>query len=366
MRLLFVVKYLPDRMEGQKSDLINSILDGQRSLDHEVEIVSLNPPKDGGRSLTERLKRKCRSTLYAILGKLFPNRADRLLFRPATRRVLRLHSERPFDVIYAISTDYHTAIFAEKASIQTGVPYIIHEHKIYERLYKDLSDIGPSYLSALRNASKVLAVSPPLANTMIDLGVRNDIEVVPNPISDGFFEKPQGVYAFDKDFFSWSGGRFVFGAWTRWRHFKRIDILLDAFKMLSESNDEALLFIGGPIEDGFDDISLQEWIAENGLDVRIWIYGETDRDHIHRFAHYVDSVVVPSDFETFALPALEGQAAGKPVVATRCGGPESIVTSDALGRVVVKDDAEALADAMMEVMRNREGFDSEEIVRSAA
>jgi len=70
---------------------------------------------------------------------------------------------------------------------------------------------------------------------------------------------------------------------------------------------------------------------------------------------------LPSDCETFGLPALESQAAGKPVVTTRCNGPEYVVNSEKLGRVVEKGNASGLAAAMADVYEKREQFNGEAI-----
>jgi len=55
--------------------------------------------------------------------------------------------------------------------------------------------------------------------------------------------------------------------------------------------------------------------------------------------------VVPSRRETFSLVTAEALASGTPVVATRCGGPEEILTEET-GQLTDVDDAAALAIAI--------------------
>jgi len=62
-------------------------------------------------------------------------------------------------------------------------------------------------------------------------------------------------------------------------------------------------------------------------------------------------LVVPSRRETFSLVTAEALASGTPVVATRCGGPEDIITEET-GQLTDVDDAAALAIAI-ESMLNR-------------
>jgi len=55
--------------------------------------------------------------------------------------------------------------------------------------------------------------------------------------------------------------------------------------------------------------------------------------------------VLPSRYETFGVALVEAMATGLPAVATRCGGPEDIVT-DQTGQLVPPDDPDALAEAL--------------------
>ena len=62
------------------------------------------------------------------------------------------------------------------------------------------------------------------------------------------------------------------------------------------------------------------------------------RDELHR----CDALVLSSRHETFGNVVVESLACGKPVVATRCGGPEDII-SDSCGILVANEDVAALA-----------------------
>ncbi len=52
---------------------------------------------------------------------------------------------------------------------------------------------------------------------------------------------------------------------------------------------------------------------------------------------------LPSDEEGFGVVILEAMACGVPVVATRCGGPEGIITDGTDGFLVPREDAGAMA-----------------------
>lgn len=68
-----------------------------------------------------------------------------------------------------------------------------------------------------------------------------------------------------------------------------------------------------------------------------------------------DMFVMPSDRETFSAVVVEAMAAGLPVVATRCGGPEELV-EPGTGLLVPRQDPAAIADAVVEVRRWPERF----------
>ncbi|MFO1034704.1 MAG: glycosyltransferase family 4 protein, partial [Hyphomicrobiales bacterium] len=83
---------------------------------------------------------------------------------------------------------------------------------------------------------------------------------------------------------------------------------------------------------------------------------------VRDLARGCDACVIPSDHETFGLPAIEAMAAGKPVVTTRCGGPETVVTPET-GVTVEKSNARALADAMVDVLRHPGRYNAAAIQR---
>src|SRR5262249_45038271 len=64
-------------------------------------------------------------------------------------------------------------------------------------------------------------------------------------------------------------------------------------------------------------------------------------------------LVLPSRIESFGMVLVEALACGTPVVSTRCGGPEEIVTEE-VGALAAPDNPEALAEAI-DVVLSRAG-----------
>jgi glycosyltransferase involved in cell wall biosynthesis len=72
------------------------------------------------------------------------------------------------------------------------------------------------------------------------------------------------------------------------------------------------------------------------------------------FTVAADVLVNPSDVEGLPLVVLEAMMAGTPVVATAAGGVPSIVRNGETGRLVPVGDPEALAEAVLDDIRDRE------------
>jgi glycosyltransferase involved in cell wall biosynthesis len=68
--------------------------------------------------------------------------------------------------------------------------------------------------------------------------------------------------------------------------------------------------------------------------------------------------------ETFGVVLLEAMLCGKPVIATRCGGPEDLVTPET-GVLVDVANSAALANAMNDLLENQNKFNPQEVRKSA-
>lgn len=96
---------------------------------------------------------------------------------------------------------------------------------------------------------------------------------------------------------------------------------------------------------------LRALARELGIADRVrWFPQATRREVARHMRERCHVFVLPSSYETFGVVAVEALAVGRPVVATRCGGPEDIVTDD-VGRLAPPNDPEALADTLYSAIR---------------
>lgn len=137
--------------------------------------------------------------------------------------------------------------------------------------------------------------------------------------------------------------------------------LLKAFSLVhKELKNTELWFAGdGPLR-----TELERMSASFRLDGRVKFLGMIEPDNIPQLLANADVVVVASRYETFSVVAAEALIMGKPVVATRCGGPECIVGADD-GLLVDPEIPDSLGAALVQIVRNLEHYSSANIARRA-
>lgn len=133
--------------------------------------------------------------------------------------------------------------------------------------------------------------------------------------------------------------------------------LLQAFAIQFAGQNRICLDIGG---DGPELPRLESLATELGILEQVRFLGSLSRAQVGDAMAYADVFVLPSHYETFGVVVVEALALGKPVIATRCGGPESIVEPGD-GLLVPTHDVDALAKAMAEVFANVDCYEPAEI-----
>jgi len=141
---------------------------------------------------------------------------------------------------------------------------------------------------------------------------------------------------------------------------KNVSGIIEAIKKLDSKRQDFELDIVG---DGPDRNSLEK-IARDFelLDKKIIFYGRVD--NINKYLASCDFLVVNSNFETFCVVAAEALAYGKPVVSTRCGGPEEFIDKSN-GILIDVGDTKGLVSAIEYMLDNHDKYDKDAIRREA-
>lgn len=136
---------------------------------------------------------------------------------------------------------------------------------------------------------------------------------------------------------------------------KGLDLLLKAASLLNRK--DFLLHIGG---NGILLDNFKTMAKEFGIETNCKFYGEIFRADIALFYSGLDIFILPSRYETFGIVLIEAMACGIPVIATRCGGPQDIVTQST-GILIEKENTEELASAIRSMSENLASYNKETI-----
>jgi glycosyltransferase involved in cell wall biosynthesis len=98
---------------------------------------------------------------------------------------------------------------------------------------------------------------------------------------------------------------------------------------------------------------LQEEMAKSNLGERFIWTGEIPYQDLVHYYSIADFVVYPSLFEGFGLPLLEAMACGRPIIATRTGEAEYIISSNINGILINIEDEVGLANAIDKLLNNK-------------
>ncbi|MCP5303291.1 MAG: glycosyltransferase [Pseudomonadales bacterium] len=125
--------------------------------------------------------------------------------------------------------------------------------------------------------------------------------------------------------------------------------LVRAFILLLEANpqfkDKAKLMLVG---DGALRPQLEQLLAQANLSSTAWFVGSSDE--VPDLMRVMDIFVLPSKAEGISNTILEAMATGLPVVATDVGGNSQLILDGETGRLVPKENPQALANALYEYL----------------
>lgn len=232
----------------------------------------------------------------------------------------------------------NAGILGKAIESRYGIPYLVSEHS---SRYAS-GAISPRQLklvvSIARHAARRLAVSQPFCQLLHDtLGVAAGTwEVIPNLVEQRFVDYPLQLTEN-------IGDEFRFVSISNLTDNKRVHNLILAFAQGFANDHLVTLEIGG---DGDEKLRLQALAVKLGVAHRVNFLGALDRGEVLQALARAQALVLASHHETFGIVVIEALALGKPVIVTRCGGPESIVRPQD-GLLVPPDDVNALANAML-------------------
>jgi len=246
-----------------------------------------------------------------------PNRARRIRLEKGKELFRKYINEngRP-DVIHV-----HSFLAGELAlwvKQEFEIQYVITEHSSsFERKLLSESDLKLA-CEVFENSHTNIAVSQSLSNSIKHYFNDLQFQIIPNIVDTDYFNLIENR---TKD-------KFQFINIANLNKNKNQLHLIQSFTEAFRGNTfHQLLIVGhGPEKN-----NLQNWIDSNTMNSQISLYGSASREEVKTLLHQSDCFVLSSKIETFGVVLIEAMSCGLPVLSTKCGGPESIITNDDLG-----------------------------------
>jgi len=257
------------------------------------------------------------------------------------------------DLIHA-----HVVLPAGYAALQFArqlkVPVVLTEHSSPARSHFDLPGRGEVAKEVFHTVDRLLCVSPTHAGQVQEFSGEQRGTVLPNVVDTEFFIPPPSLPRPENK-------PFTFVAIGNLVPVKDYDTLLKATAILAADlrGKFALRIIG----EGTEEARLKALSTSLGLDDAVSFLGGLPAQDVLPHLQACDALVHSSRSETFGVVMAEAMSCGKPVVATRCGGSEYIVTPEN-GLLVKKEDPAALAAGMRTLMETFSTYDPDAVRRS--
>jgi glycosyltransferase involved in cell wall biosynthesis len=229
------------------------------------------------------------------------------------------------------------------------IPYIITEHSSHfvHELPEWLPPKKQFAQFAARKAKFITVVSETLQKAIRGFGLNGRYAIVPNVV----FIPLEAMHVQSDDRVK----IIAIGGLSDER--KNIRGLIEAFGEIHGELPDTSLFIVRPVPDG----TLMVAAIKTGLlDKKIFFRDYLSNDAVYQLLASSSFLVVNSLSETFSMSAAEALACGKPVLSTRCGGPEEFV-SEERGKLIDVYNTAQLKEALIWMRNHYQEFDAEKL-----
>jgi D-inositol-3-phosphate glycosyltransferase len=143
---------------------------------------------------------------------------------------------------------------------------------------------------------------------------------------------------------------------------KGLDVLIEAIGIMRKNevlsdNPFCLAIIGGDpeeseVQSNIEISRIKALTEQFGLTDLVTFLGRRSQDSLPYYYSAAEAVVVPSQYESFGMVALEAMACGKPVVASQIGGLAYLVQDGITGFTVPVDEPIELADRLTSLLQD--------------
>jgi glycosyltransferase involved in cell wall biosynthesis len=232
-------------------------------------------------------------------------------------------------------------VFGGKIPIVTTV----HGSDIHDFAFR--KDLRDEIIHSLNAVQYIIAVSESLAAMLDDLGVTTPKVVIPNGVDTSLFVPGSKNDACIRLGFDPSRPRLLYAG--NFNTVKNIEQIIRILPGILEHHPSLELVLAGATAGNPMTPVYLALAAELGVEQSLTIKPMVPHNEMPDLFRSADVFVLSSLNEGFGLVLAESLACGRPVVATRCGGPEQIV-EEGTGYLTPVNDDDAFADAVLKTL----------------
>lgn len=257
-------------------------------------------------------------------------------------------------MIHAHNLKY-ASLLAYEIKMKFGVPYFITEHSSSFIRFKNEAEDLACYSQTINSAECFSTVSKSLSNTINKIFNDKNFEIVKDTlILYNLLDEKLTHYASKlKPKNKAKSSPFIFINVASLDDNKNQQIILKAFASEFKGKPYLLKIIGS----GNNLNSLRDLSKKLGINKQVIFLGYLNREPLFEELKQANCFILSSNVETFGVVLIEAAAIGLPLIATKSGGPEEII-KESNGLLVDKNNATAMAEAMLHIEKNYSKYDN--------
>lgn len=236
---------------------------------------------------------------------------------------------------------FHTLGHMKNRIVMSGLPAVVPDVRIHHEI------------RIVRWAYRIIAATPAEQSQLLWLyrADRRKIAIIPPGVNPKrFFPIPMNEAKYRLGI---PAEKYLFLFVGRIEPLKGVENILQALHHLHQQKPQVLTnvcfaVIGGDLENADHELTrLQQLSVQLGLSQYVRFLGAQDQSHLPIYYSASVAAMMPSDYESFGLAALEAMACGTPVIASQVGGLAYLIRDGETGFLVPVREPEALAERIV-------------------
>jgi glycosyltransferase involved in cell wall biosynthesis len=257
---------------------------------------------------------------------------------------------RDFDLIHLHFPFYGSGFLVYLAAVFWKIPLLVTYHMdaspkgVIKKTVKYFSDYFFSNL-IFKTAKRVILVDAGKKQFKFLKNIVPQKLITLNNVIDTKIFFPQNIKLSDLNLEEIDGKRILLFVGNL-LPLKRLDLILQALSILRR-DDLVLLVVG----DGYERKNYEDLSRQLKLDKQVYFVGQiSDQRQLAKYYSVADFTVIPSDYESFSLVAIESMACATPVIASRLAALEDKIQLGNTGLLFNSGDGGDLAKKIIEAL----------------